>query len=148
MFIFIDIDHTLANSFWRDSMVGTVPWDDYHYASKFDKPFKEMINLINILSMNGYTIIGLTGRTEKHRQLTLDWLLKNDVILDGLLMRPDDLFLKNADMKVQLVKEYLKNQLNLIAFIIDDNEDTILAFNALGISTLQIRNISTEIKDE
>src|SRR5271170_1992740 len=103
MIILVDLDHTVSNSFWRDGMIGSVPWDSYHAASKDDKPFKNMVNLINSLSSIGYSIIGITGRTEKFRQLTLNWLIRYRVDIIELLMRPDDVFLKNAELKIKLV---------------------------------------------
>jgi hypothetical protein len=141
MYILLDIDHTVANSFHRDSMIGAVPWDDYHAASKDDKPFVKVVNLINSLSAMGYIIIGVTGRNEKFRHLTLDWFLKYHIDLDELLMRPDDNFSKNGEMKVKLITDRFNGNFKEIHFLIDDNEDSILEFYKLGISTLHIRNI-------
>jgi hypothetical protein len=142
--ILVDLDHTISNAFWRDSMIGTVPWDQYHEESKHDKPFKNVVHLINTLWIAGYKIIGLTGRNDKFRQLTTQWLLKYGVDMDEILMRPDDVFLKNADMKVKLIEDRFKKNYKDISFLIDDNEDTILTFSKLGITTLQIRNINGE----
>jgi hypothetical protein len=141
MYILLDIDHTIANSFHRDSMIGAVPWDDYHAAAKDDKPFLKVVNLINSLSSVGYIIIGVTGRNEKFRRLTLDWFLKNHIDIDELLMRPDDNFIKNGEMKKTLITERFNGDFRQIHFLIDDNEDAILEFYKLGITTLQIRNI-------
>lgn len=141
MYILLDIDHTIANSFWRDHLIGHVPWDEYHEEAKHDKPFIKVVNLINILSSMGYSIIGVTGRNEKFRQLTLGWFLKNRIDLDELLMRPDDNFIKNAELKMMLVKERFTGKYNQIHFAIDDNEEACVAYLELGITTLQIRNI-------
>jgi hypothetical protein len=141
MIILVDIDHTIANSFWRDHMIGSATWDEYHAASRDDKPYRNMISLINSLSSMGNWIIALTGRTEKFRQLTLNWFIKHHIDIDELLMRPDDVFLKNAEMKVKLVQDRFDGNFKDINFIIDDNEDTVLEFFKLGITTLQIRNI-------
>jgi hypothetical protein len=141
MYILLDIDHTVANSFHRDSLIGQVPWDDYHEAAKEDKAFPKVVNLINSLSAMGYIIIGVTGRNEKFRRLTLDWFLKNHIDLDELLMRPDDNFVKNGELKVKLVTDRFSGNFREIHFLIDDNEDAILEFYKLGISTLHIRNI-------
>jgi hypothetical protein len=141
MIILVDIDHTVANAFWRDGMIGTETWDYYHEQSKFDKPFKNVVNLLNALSNSGYNIMGITGRNEKHRQLTVAWLVQNKVDIDELLMRPDDDYTKNGELKVKLIQEYFKGDFKEIHFLIDDNEDAILAFMAIGIATLQIRNI-------
>jgi len=144
MYIIVDIDHTLANSFWRDHMIGNVPWDEYHEESKYDKPFQNVIDLIKALAMQGYHIVAVTGRTEKHRGITVNWLIKNNVHIHDLLMRPDDIFLKNSEMKINLITKYVGGNMRLIDFLIDDNEETILAFQKLGITTLQIRNIGEQ----
>jgi hypothetical protein len=141
MYILIDIDHTIANSFWRDSMIGADSWDNYHAASKDDKPFKNVVNIINSLSAMGYSFIAITGRTEKFRQLTLNWFLKYRIDIHELLMRPDDIFLKNAEMKVQLVQLRFGGDYKQIHFAIEDNETTCIEYQKLGITSLQIRNI-------
>jgi hypothetical protein len=139
--ILVDMDHTISNAFWRNSMIGTETWDHYHENSKYDKPFKNVVVLLNALSNSGYEIMGITGRNEKHRSLTVKWLVDNKVDIGELLMRPDDDYTKNGELKVKLITERFKGDFKDIHFLIDDNEDAILAFMAIGIATLQIRNI-------
>jgi hypothetical protein len=127
-------------------MIGVDSWDAYHEASKDDKPFKNIARLINSLASMSYVIIGITGRNEKFRQLTTKWLLEHRIDVDELLMRPDGNFEKNGIVKMALVEERFKKNYKNIQFLIDDNEDTILAFHKLGITTLQVRNIN-EVKN-
>jgi hypothetical protein len=141
MYHIVDIDHTLANSFWRDFMIGVVSWNEYHEASELDVPFPKMVELINALKKNGDLIIAVTGRTDNFRGLTLDWLIKHNIMVNDLLMRPEGVYLKNPEMKVQLISKYFNNVFDLIGYAIDDNEETILAYHKLGIATLQVRNI-------
>jgi hypothetical protein len=142
MYVLLDLDHTIANSFWRDSMIGIEPWDVYHEASKDDKPFKKITRLVNSLAAMSYVVVGITGRNEKFRQLTTKWLLSNKIDVDELLMRPDNDFSKNGEMKIKLINDHFKGDYSRIQFLIDDNEETILAFSKLGITTLQVRNIN------
>jgi hypothetical protein len=142
MYVLLDLDHTISNAFWRDSMIGVESWDKYHEASKDDQPFRNMVSLINSLASVGYTIIGITGRNEKFRQLTTNWLLKHRIDVDELLMRPDDNFEKNGVMKIKAIEERFKKNYKEIQFLIDDNEETILEFFKLGIPTLHVRNIN------
>jgi hypothetical protein len=144
--VLIDIDHTISDAFWRDSIIGAVPWDEYHEESQHDKPFWNVIDLINALWYAGYTTIAITGRNEKFRKLTNDWFLEYDVNIDELLMRPDDNFMKNGDLKKMLIEERFPD-LDDVSFIIDDNEDSILTFFKMGITTFQIRNVSRERDD-
>jgi hypothetical protein len=141
MYVLLDLDHTVSNAFWRDSMIGVESWDKYHEESQHDKPFKNVANLINSLASVGYVIIGITGRNEKFRQLTTNWLLKHRIDVDELLMRPDGNFEKNGIVKIKLIDDRFKKNYKEIQFLIDDNEDTILEFFKLGIATLQVRHI-------
>lgn len=141
MIVVIDIDHTVADSFWRDSMIGVVPWDEYYENGKYDKVFHNVANLINNLSASGYEIIGFTGRPEKFRSLTVGWMIRNNIDIDTILMRPDNDFTKNSELKIRLIKDHFKNDFKKIHFIIDDNEESILEFYKLGVPTLQIRNV-------
>lgn len=134
--VLCDIDHTISDAFWRDNMIGGPGgWDAYHACSVDDAPLNDMIDLINTLQPT-YRLIGLTARPEKWRKLTMDWLLRHGVMLDGLLMRADDAFHPAPALKTELVLS--KFNLNEIAFILDDREDVIAAFRALGVTALQV----------
>lgn len=137
--VLIDIDHTLADAAWRDSLVGGEGgWDEYHHHAKADAPVQGMVKLVNALHNQGYEIFALTTRPEKWRKATSDWLFKHNVKIDLLLMRPDDCFLPSPESKLKLVKEHFRatNIRDEIAFIIDDRDDVLEAFRAEGIITL------------
>jgi hypothetical protein len=134
--ILCDLDHVVANSFWRDPMIGG-PWDEYHAASINDQPLPDIVNLLNALP-DEYYIVGLTGRDEKWRQLTIKWLLMHDVPMDELLMRPTGDWRPAPAMKVKLATERFPDITNEVAFILDDREDVIAAFKALGVTALHV----------
>ena len=132
--ILVDIDHTISAAWDRDPMIGVESWDEYHNASKSDQPIQHMANLVNDLAWAGYNIIGMTARPEKWRQLTLDWLIKHGIVMHELLMRPDDAFHPAPEIKVNLAKQRFGDDLPImVAFIMDDREDVILAFQELGV---------------
>lgn len=135
--ILIDVDHTISNAFWRDAMIGG-PWDEYHAASFDDKPIEDIVRLLTALSLDGNEIVGITARPEKWRQLTMSWLLRNNVPMDELLMRPDDAFRPSAEIKMELAKARFKSLKDQVAFIMDDRDDVIAAFRAEGITCLQV----------
>lgn len=135
--VLVDIDHTLSNAFWRDSMIGSMGWDDYHMASRDDQPLQDMCSLINELWFD-YQVIGLTARPEKWRKLTVEWLLKNRVELHEILMRPDDDYRSSPELKVALAKKRFGDDLhNHVSFVIDDRDDVCSVFRALGVTVLQ-----------
>lgn len=135
-YILVDIDHTIANSFWRDHMIGG-PWDEYHAASVSDKPVYDVANFLLSLQTL-YEIVGLTARPGKWRQLTMDWLVKHSIPMDELLMRPDSDFRPAPELKLALALERFPDIASEVAFIMDDREDVVAAFKALGITAMQV----------
>ena len=140
--ILVDIDHTVSNSFWRDDMIGGEGgWDAYHAASAQDEPIHDMVAMVNAMYGSGKTIIGITARPEKWRLLTMEWLVKVYVSMDEILMRPDDAYHPAPEIKVALALERFDNESNLkdqVALVIDDREDVIEAFRALGVTAIQV----------
>lgn len=137
--ILVDIDHTISNSFWRDSMMGNRDWDAYHSASVDDKPIPDTIDMLCALQVQGYKIIGITARPEKWRDLTMKWLIRHLVCMDELLMRPDDSFRPAPEIKMELVaKRFGDNLCEEVAFIMDDRDDIATAFKGCGITVLQV----------
>jgi len=135
--ILTDIDGTLANTRWRDVLIGTVNWDEYHDKSQYDDPYLNMISIIRALHECEYYIVGVSSRPEKFRKLTMDWLLKHRVPLDQLLMRPNDNHQASPELKTYLVSRTLGG-FDDVAFVFDDREDVIAAFRARGVDGLQV----------
>jgi hypothetical protein len=135
------MDHTISNAYWRDNMIGNVPWNDYYAAGKYDKPFYNVLKLIDIFDGNGDKVIVITARPEKFRGMTLNWLMEYRVNIHDLLMRPDDNYSKSSEIKIKLISTYFNNIFDNIGFFIDDNEEAIKEFQKLGIATLHVGNI-------
>lgn len=133
--VLIDIDNVIANAVWREGMIDQKGWDAFHEASLQDAPIDAVCTMIN--SFATYHICLVTGRPEKFRQVTMEWLLNHSVWLDELLMRPNDDFRKSPEMKVDLVQKRFSNPKEDVAFIIDDRLDIIEAFQAIGIPGFQ-----------
>jgi len=138
--ILVDIDHTLSDAFWRDQMLigdHTTDWDAYHEASKDDKPLVMLRDIINGLVT--YDVVVITGRSEKYRKLTLEWLVKHDFKVDELLMRPDNDFTPSPELKIKLAQNRLGDNLSEhVAFIIENRLDVIQAFLDKGVPAIQI----------
>jgi hypothetical protein len=140
-YVLIDIDHTLSDAAWRDNLIGGEGgWDAYHEASVDDKPATDVIALLTALNYIGFVSVGITARPAKWRQLTYQYLLKHEIILDFLLMRPDDAYHPAPDIKEKLAQEFFEPHGGLkgnVLFIIDDRDDVVARFKALGITALQ-----------
>jgi hypothetical protein len=143
--ILVDLDGTVTDARWRDGMMsGEGGWDAYHAASIDDRPIHDMVVILNMMRdtdmLGPFTYVGITGRNEKWRQLTNDWLLKHCVMLDALLMRADDDFRPAAVMKeALLVKEFGDNWANRVLVMFEDTDKVIEAF-AGRITVLKVLN--------
>ena len=140
--ILTDLDHTLSNAFWRDPMIGIVPWDKYHEESINDLPAHDFVKFISVFfNSKKHELIGITSRPEKFRDLTMKWLSRNAVPLHNLWMRPDNDYRAAGDVKISLCVENLgEGWKDHILCLIDDNDKVIEAFRGEGITCLQIFN--------
>ena len=132
----VDLDHTLTDAAWRNDMIGD--WDKYHESSIHDKPCTDICTLIDLLRGNGIIVVGLTARPEKWRKLTQQWLIKYGIMIDELLMRPDTNFEPVGALKVNIAREVFGDDLeSRILFVLDDRDDVVSGFKALGVTSLQ-----------
>ena len=133
--VFCDIDQTIADSKWRETLI-TNSWDAFHAASIDDKPFSDIIQVVN--SCPG-RIVGVTSRPEKWRQVTSRWLIQYSAHFDELLMRADNDFRPAHITKVELIKGYLsKNPTAMLSLIFEDDEAVTQAYRAEGWTVLQV----------
>lgn len=135
--VLCDIDHTIANSFWRDPMIDARDWDAYHSASVDDQPLQDMHNLVKLIYRN-WQIICITARPEKFRVLTMRWMMQHNIPVDEILMRPNEDFLPAPQIKKVLVEKRFKNPKDEIAFVLEDRDDCCTYYRSLGITVLQV----------
>lgn len=138
--ILCDIDHTISDAFWRDELIGGPGgWDEYHSQSIKDDPLHDMVAMVNALHSSGLVIIGITARPAKWRSLTMRWLVKHSVMMDELLMRPDESFHPAPEIKTALaIERFGESVKDHVAMILDDREDVIEAFKGMGVTAIQV----------
>ena len=135
-YVIVDIDHCLSHAHWRDNLIGS--WDEYHSSAVHDRPIREMRELLSVLNVR-WSIVAITGRPERWRSATFDWLRKHEMYVDELIMRPDDCYEKSAVIKVSQAKARFGEPLSkFVAFVIDDKDEICASFRAEGVSSLQI----------
>lgn len=137
MLVIVDIDGTLADLSVR---YGKAPKPAQEDKAAFqawvdkvqdgvdmmaDKPIGGMQELLHSLNHYGIdnTIVYLTGRSNKYRQLTLGWLKLHDFPDGVLVMRKDDDWRKPSDYKEEHVQSLLLNQESKEFIALDDDYD-------------------------
>jgi hypothetical protein len=140
--ILCEIENVVASALVREQTFVDADWDAFHADAINDAPIIDGIEFINSLARN-YMIIGLTTRQERWRNVSMQWLVRHEVRIDKLLMRPDADFSAAPEMKMRLCANELDVLFpSAVAMIIDPREDVIAAFRERGIHGLHFMEAS------
>lgn len=133
--IIFDIDGTLADPKDRLHFLGNKDWDSFYDACLDDAPIHHVIYLLQELKKN-HRIIILTGRPERIKDKTLQWLKANNISFDEIYFR------KNGDYRPDYeVKEEMLKALNRpIWFAVDDRKQVVDMFRKNNILCLQCKD--------
>lgn len=136
--VVVDIDGTIAKAGERLKYLKMTPPNyDKFYSSCFnDEPIQEIVDLVDNLQFK-YEIVYCTGRREEVREITEDWLKNQGLVVNKLLMRPNNDH--RHDTKVK--PEQLSNEgimLQEIAFVLEDRNTMVDKWRGLGLKCLQV----------
>lgn len=136
--IIIDLDGTLANCDHRVHFVKSKPknWDAFFAGMGEDVLNKWCAELIEAMRMKNYTILFVTGREEKYKVATLDWLKKNKVEFDHLFMRELKDVRDDFLVKEEIYNQKIKNHYDIL-FVVDDRVSVVNKWRELGLVCLQ-----------
>jgi len=134
--VIFDIDGTLADVSERVHHIKKKPknWTAFNEAMAQDKAIHSMVRLCNILYESGLTIILCSGRAEKNRPETLEWLKQQGVKYHELLLRKDEDFRSDAIIKREIVSTMDKSK---ILFVVEDRSSVVEMWRAEGLVCLQ-----------
>ena len=144
MIVVVDMDGTLCNTAHREHLAVAKQWDEFHALLSEDQPH-EAVSKLMLTFMNlpdGPMIVGLTGRNERYRLMTLRWLEKHGIGLDALLMRPDDDYTSDHDLKPHMLDQWLEGDglsHSDVWFILEDREKVVEVWRNLGHECWQVR---------
>lgn len=133
--IIFDIDGTLADPKDRLHFLEKKDWNSFYNACLDDIPIHHVIYLLQELKKN-HRIIILTGRPERIKDKTLQWLKANNISFDEIYFR------KNRDYRpdYEIKEEMLKALNRPIWFAIDDRKQVVDMFRRNNILCLQCKD--------
>lgn len=141
--IVVDLDGTLCNCSHRAHHAANGNWDEFHETLLEDEVFRDVEILIQSMFNVNMDVVVVTGRPEKYRNLTEEWLDRNDIAcIDAILMRPDNNWEHDKDLKVKMLEEYFGSKeetLKNVVFVLDDREAVVEAWRNYGLSCWQVR---------
>lgn len=135
----VDLDGTLADTTERALWAQQKDWDRFHenhMASPVIVPVRELVEAWRC-ALPGHRVCILTGRPERFRKSTQEWLVMHGISCDLLLMRPDDNHQTDAIVKPALLFQYLPNGFHDVAFVVDDRDRVVARWRELGLTCFQ-----------
>ncbi len=134
MAIIVDIDGTLAIN-----ESGRSPFDWNRVGEdNINKNIKSLITSVTYDDESNTYIILMSGRDSVCRNVTENWLDKNDMPYDYLWMRPNGDNRKDTVIKRELFDQYVRGKYN-IRFVLDDRDSVVQMWRKdLGLTCLQV----------
>ena len=139
-----DIDNTLANVHhrWDHLRNGKKEWDAFFSKQHLDEPYQPVLDVLHALASDrvGDEIIVVTGRDERFREVSLEWLNRHVEWFsnDKLYMRPAGNREDDDTLKVKIIKNWLQRHPNYkMGGIFEDRHRIIDAFRNEGWYTFE-----------
>jgi hypothetical protein len=129
--VICDIDGTLSDYSHRVALAGE--WNSFHALAHLDPVIPQIRHLTDCLRESGHDILLWTGRPERYRVGTMDWLCEHGIGFNELRMRPND----NLDSDVALKYQWLQELGEQPLFAIDDRDSVVKMFRDNGVVCLQ-----------
>jgi len=140
-YVVFDIDGTISDCSHRIQYAHSKQWDEFHQRCLEDPVIVAIADLL--LEMDRISsVILLTGRSNKYRYLTDQWLVRAGLYEhhDILLMRPDNDWRPDHEMKIALLENSFgsKNKvLDNVWLVIDDRDSVVEGLRNYGLTVLQ-----------
>jgi len=143
MVFLFDLDGTLALNDHRQHLLECSPrkWDEWNEACVFDTPNKPLLWLLEVASAGQRAYI-ITGRDEKQRAVTRDWLReyapRSVVDYVPLIMRPDGDRTEDTQLKARWFEVMRQLHPNQEFVAIEDRSRMVRMWRSLGVQCWQV----------
>lgn len=142
MLVVFDVDGTVADNHHRIDYVRTTPkdWAKYDAGIPDDTAIWPMAETFRALRSAGNDIIFVTGRSERSRKATVEWLDDNDLhnSLSKIYMRPDGDYRPDDIVKCELLDQIIKEYGFKPDIWFDDRPRVVRAIRARGVFVVDV----------
>ncbi|MCU1490836.1 MAG: polynucleotide 5-hydroxyl-kinase [Acidimicrobiaceae bacterium] len=127
--VVVDVDGTIADH------IGIRGHHDYGRVDH-DAPVEAIIRLVQLLAER-YEIVIVSGRPERVRAMTEEWLERNHVAWSLLLMRRNHDNRADDIVKRELYDAHIRGHYE-VELVLDDRDRVVKMWRALGLTCLQV----------
>ena len=138
----IDLDGTCSNAEARKYLIDgsqKKDWDKFYDLCGEDKPFIDILRLVNLLHRDGFYIAYLTGRVERVRTQTVSWLFNHGFPEGSLQMRPDGDTRQDCIVKAEMADKCGLTPENTF-LVLDGRDQVVKMWRERGFRCLQVAN--------
>lgn len=138
--IICDLDGTIALVHHRLHYIEHAPkdYDAFHAACVNDEPNLPVIRLLQDLKARKWRVIILTGRSDSVIEETQDWLEKNRVPYDILVMKPDKDHSPAVKWKRHMLHTGQIPHPAEISFVLEDDPEVVAMWRDEGVACFQV----------
>lgn len=138
--LIFDIDGTITDITHRRQFVKQSPkdWDAFNTRMKDDVLQRWAKRFIKDLRIR-HKIILITGREERFREITINWLKEKGIHFDLLLMRSTGDRTDDHEIKRDFYERHVSGQYDVVA-VIEDRSRCVQMWRGLGLVCLQCDN--------
>jgi phosphoglycolate phosphatase-like HAD superfamily hydrolase len=138
--VIFDLDGTLCDISHRLPLIkkDKPNWDSFFLMCEYDEPKPEIIALFQALKSAGHNIVIVSGRSDKVKDMTSDWLKKHDCFPTWAIMRPDGNHMPDDKLKKQWLDDGLLGPKEDILFCVDDRQRVVDMWRNEGLTCLQV----------
>lgn len=129
--IICDLDGTLA-LFGKEN-----PYDRDFTKDNLNVKVADILWTYYTQAESGLNIILISGRQDKAREQTEEWLRKYQIPYNALYMRETEDIRKDAIVKEEIYEERIKHKFNVL-FVLDDRDQVVQMWRNLGLTCLQV----------
>ncbi len=113
-------------------------WDTFYSLCVNDKPIDNVCHLLRVLQRD-FEIIFITGRSEKFRNHTTEWLKRQlgSFAEYHLFMRADGDHRPDYVIKKEIYDEHIKDKFNVLG-VFEDRDQVVKMWRELGLTCYQV----------
>jgi FMN phosphatase YigB (HAD superfamily) len=131
--IICDLDGTLANIDHRSHYDGTKIMDDV-----LNDPVANVVEVYAHQQILPVSLLLLSGREDKYRNITERWLTKHDIThYDALYMRKSGDMRKDWRVKREIYEQHIRDKYDII-FVLDDRDQVVKMWREIGLTCFQV----------
>jgi hypothetical protein len=139
--IICDIDGTVADLTHRLPLIersGRKDWNAFFDACGEDTPHDDIIRLLVQSAAAGCPIVYVSGRTERCRRSTLEWLARHGCPPGPVFLRRNGDYRADDVVKEEILDRDIRLEPSQVWFVLDDRDRVVSMWRRRGFRVLQV----------